>query len=128
MTLKKDWGTTEILFKTPFLEVHRIVVEPRMSCSMHKHEKKWNAFLILSGKLDIEHESGELVGSIAMSPRGTGFHAVPPGDFHRFVTGAEQAVAYELYFPDVLSEDIVRRTTNQLITPLHAAITQECDA
>ena len=50
----KIWGTTEVLEKTPIVEVHRLNILPNMQCSMHKHLHKRNAFHVSSGRLYID--------------------------------------------------------------------------
>lgn len=108
MTTEKSWGTTAALLRTPMVEMHRIEVLPDMRCSMHKHARKWNAFLVLSGVLTIEIEAEG--GTHILEPlRAGGFVAVRPGNYHRFLTGPDPAVAIEVYYPDTLSEDIIRR-------------------
>lgn len=106
MITKKPWGNTECVMQTPFVEVHRIDVTPGGRCSWHTHERKWNAFLVVSGGLRIE--SGKINKELAKGD----FLTMPPGECHRFV-GVEEcgAIAYELYYPAELSEDIVRFNT-----------------
>lgn len=108
MTTSKSWGSTAALLSTPLIEVHRIEVRPEMRCSWHCHERKWNAFAVLSGQLVVETERAD--GARILEPLRAGdFTAVRPGDYHRFTTGPAPAVALELYYPDSLSEDIIRR-------------------
>lgn len=113
----KVWGRTTALLQTPLVEVHRIDVRPEMRCSWHKHERKWNAFVLICGEMEIEHESGEMMGSINLRSRIGNFYVVPPGDYHRFVTRAAPAAALELYYPDTLSEDIIRRDVGGRLSP-----------
>ena len=108
MIVGKQWGTTEAKIQTPLFEMHRLEVLPEMRCSMHKHERKWNAFAVISGALIIEVER-EGCGLTQTVLRAGDVTAVRPGEFHRFVTGLSPAVALEMYYPDVLSEDIIRR-------------------
>lgn len=39
-----------------------------------------------------------------------GFTTVPPGEYHKFVTGVNPAMVLEIYYLEGLSEDIVRET------------------
>jgi mannose-6-phosphate isomerase-like protein (cupin superfamily) len=120
MITEKNWGTTEALLRTPLIEVHRIAVRPFACCSWHKHERKWNAFFVADGALRIEIDE---LPRLTMTPlRSHGFLAVGPGVWHRFTTGGEPAVAIELYYPDCLSEDIIRRDVGGMLGGAVAAV------
>ena len=107
MLTGKRWGVTTALLQTPLIEVHRIEVEPEMRCSWHKHERKWNAFAVISGALTIEAERDGGVTHTVL--RAGDMTSVRPGEWHRFVSGLTPTVALELYYPAELGEDIVRR-------------------
>lgn len=104
----KVWGTTEAVIATPFCEAHRLTIKPEHQCSMHRHERKWNAFLVVSGRLfiDVAKTDYPLVDVTELGPGD--MMSVPPGEKHRFRTGSEPCVAVEFYYPDVLGADIVR--------------------
>lgn len=104
----KVWGTTSLLWKTPLIEIHRLEVVPGGFCSWHKHRHKHNAFIILDGALTIEirKEAYPLTDKTVL--RRGDFTTVKPGEEHRFVAGLSPAVAFEIYYPEMLSEDIVR--------------------
>lgn len=115
MKLGKVWGTTELLLRTPFIEVHRLVILPHTRCSLHLHQNKWNAFFVQSGVLKIEvvKKAYNLTDVTAL---GAGeFTTVQPGEEHRFVTGDEGAQAIEIYYPAELAEDIVRRDVGGVV-------------
>lgn len=109
MKLGKVWGTTELLLRTPFIEVHRLMIVPNARCSLHLHQTKWNAFFVQSGVLRIEvvKKAYDLTDETEL--HAGEFTTVSPGEEHRFVTGDEGAQAIEIYYPAELSEDIVRR-------------------
>ena len=111
----KIWGTTELLLKTPFIELHRLAILPDRRCSLHLHRWKWNLFLVLEGSLTIEvHKADyDLVDSTIIGPGQ--ITTVRPGEKHRFVTGAEAVKAIEVYYPESLSEDIVRMDVGGLV-------------
>ena|SRR3990167_4252225 len=112
----KIWGTTTLLLRTPLIEMHRLDVLGNAHCSMHKHDKKWNAFVVISGTLTIEVEKAayNLVDKTVLYAGE--LTTVQPGEFHRFVTGPFSAVALEIYYPESLSDDdIVRRDCGGLI-------------
>jgi mannose-6-phosphate isomerase-like protein (cupin superfamily) len=108
MKAGKVWGETKTLLSTPLIEFHSIFIIPNSWCSWHKHEFKWNAFHVVSGKLTIEvrKKNYELVDCTILYPGDT--MSVPPGEYHRFVSHDEYTVALELYYPGILGEDIVR--------------------
>lgn len=105
----KIWGTTEVLLRTPFLEVHRLVIFPKAHCSLHKHLYKHNSFFVAKGRLMIEvHKSDyNLVDITDLGPGE--FTTVKPNDLHSFMTGPEGCTAIEMYYPEPLSEDIIRQ-------------------
>ncbi len=109
MKVGKVWGTTELMLKTPFLEVHRLTIDPNAYCSMHKHNFKHNAFLVVEGSLTIETKKldYDLVDYTQLGLRD--FTTVKPGEFHRFRAGIEGCSAFEIYYCEPLSEDIVRQ-------------------
>ena len=82
----KQWVTTEAKVQTLLFEMRRLEVLPEMRCSMHKHERKWNAFAVISGALIIEVER-EGCGLTQTVLRAGDVTAVRPGEFHRFVSG-----------------------------------------
>jgi mannose-6-phosphate isomerase-like protein (cupin superfamily) len=105
----KVWGTTELLLQTPFIEIHKLVIEPRRRCSLHHHEHKWNAFYVSAGRLTIEvHKSTyDLIDRTELGPGQ--FTTVRPKELHRFISGETRVEAIEIYYPEALSEDIVRK-------------------
>lgn len=105
----KVWGTTETVIATPFCEVHRILVEAGGHSSWHHHARKWNAFTLYSGELRIETEDGKLVTQLDLGQGDV--TSIPPGVVHRFVNvSGDEAWGLELYYPEGLSEDIIRAT------------------
>jgi len=110
MLTAKLWGTTEDLVRTPLCEIHRIRVLPGGFCSDHIHKHKWNAFAVLEGILDVEY-----AGASVSLTRGD-VVAVPPNVEHRFFNHSSKPVlALEVYYPEVLSEDIVRSNTGGIL-------------
>lgn len=111
---EKSWGTTEEILRSPLVEIHRIRVNPHRCCSMHYHARKWNAFAVISGLLMVESEGGS--GAITKTVLRPGdVTTVRPGEYHRFVTALAPVIALELYYPDTLSEDIVRRDCGGMV-------------
>lgn len=104
----KVWGETECLFFKNNVEIHRIEVKKGGFCSNHKHEHKYNAFFVESGKLkiSIDKHDYDLVDETVITAKQ--MSVVPPGEFHKF-EALEDTVAYEIYWVELLSKDIVRK-------------------
>jgi mannose-6-phosphate isomerase-like protein (cupin superfamily) len=104
---QKIWGTTEKVIDSPLMTAHSITVVKGGQCSWHHHERKWNAFVVVSGILlvDTEHSVKKLYAGDVV--------AVPPGVNHQFIAVSD-VVAMEWYWPDILGEDIVRLTTGKV--------------
>ena len=109
MIAGKVWGKTEVLLKTPFIEIHRLTIAPNSRCSLHKHQFKWNAFYVGSGRLFIEVEKNDYALTDVTELGPGDLMTAKPGEFHRFVTKAEGMMGIEIYYPEPLSEDIVRK-------------------
>ncbi len=105
----KVWGRTSLLLKTPFVEIHHIIVIPNAHCSLHLHTVKNNSFYVCNGTLIIEvHKNNYDLIDRTVLGKGD-FTNVPPGEYHRFMTGEDGAEVLEIYHPEPLSEDIVRK-------------------
>jgi mannose-6-phosphate isomerase-like protein (cupin superfamily) len=109
MITGKVWGTTELLLRTPFLEVHRLTIKPNARCSLHAHQYKHNAFYVQTGRLNIEvHKTDYALVDVTELGPGD-FTTVKPNEFHRFISGDEEVRGIEIYYCEPLSEDIVRK-------------------
>ena len=104
----KVWGDTSVLIQTPLVELHRINIKAGYKCSEHKHEHKWNGFYVISGVLEIHVAKNNYDLTDVTTLRAGDFTSVRPGEFHWF-NCVEDCSALELYYPESLSEDIVRR-------------------
>lgn len=106
---EKAWGVTTPLVLSPFFEMHHLDIKPMFRCSMHKHDFKHNAFYVLAGLLfiDTEIRIDERREHRALSPGQV--YTVAPGVWHQFRTGHESCTALEMYYPERLSLDIIRR-------------------
>lgn len=105
----KIWGTTEQQIASPTFEMHRLIIKPNMQCSLHVHRRKWNAFLVLTGRLfiDVVKNDYPLTDVTELGPGEA--TTVGPGEHHRFRTGPEGCTAVEMYYMDALSNDIERK-------------------
>jgi mannose-6-phosphate isomerase-like protein (cupin superfamily) len=105
----KVWGQTSLLLKTPFVEIHHIVIKPNCRCSLHLHTVKNNSFYVCAGSLTIEvHKNSYALVDVTTLSKGQ-FTNVSPGEYHRFISGPNGAEVLEIYHPEPLSEDIVRK-------------------
>ena len=103
----KVWGETSLIFSKNNVEVHRIVGKLYGFSSKHKHEKKFNMFFVESGtlKISIWKDYGLLDETILEKGQST---VVPPGLFHQFNVIDGGTIAYEFYWTEIESNDIIR--------------------
>lgn len=106
MTTGKIWGKTEAVLQNPLVEFHRIDVKEGYRCSAHRHKHKWNLFYVVSGELAIHVMRESHPDDITILKAGD-HTAVAPGVYHEFRCWKD-CVAFELYYPEALSEDIER--------------------
>lgn len=68
-----------------------------------------------SGRMFIEVHKNDYA-LVDVTELGPGeFTTVRPGEFHRFITKGEPAQALEIYYPEELSEDIVRKDVGGVV-------------
>lgn len=106
----KIWGRTELVHLVPgVVEFHRIEAVKGGVCSKHAHQSKTNAFFVESGKLLIREWQNryDLVDETILGPGDV--CQVPPGVMHQFEV-LEDCVAFELYYAELLHDDIVRES------------------
>lgn len=106
----KIWGETRNLISNPFFEFHRIEFNRGYKCSEHLHEHKINYFYVESGAMIVRvwQEDQGLVDETVL--HAGEYTQVGPGKIHQF-EGVESGVAFELYWAEFSTADIVRRTT-----------------
>ena len=108
-TQGKFWGKTSCFYVSETSEVHYIEAVKGGYCSRHHHEKKWNRFVVLEGKLKVilykNDGEDETILTDGM------FSDEPPMIDHRFEV-LENTKALEVYWVDSLDPtDIVRKDT-----------------
>lgn len=103
----KVWGETCAIMQNPLVEFHRITVNAGSRCSTHKHVHKWNGFYVESGILEIHVKKSDYDLTDVTILKAGDFCQVKPGEYHWFVC-AERCVGFEIYWPEVLSDDIER--------------------
>lgn len=106
----KVWGSTELITLVPgVVEMHRIEANKGGVCSKHSHQSKTNGFYVESGRLLIREwqNSYDLVDETILEPGD--YCTVPPGVYHQFEV-LEDCVAFELYYANLVTDDIVRES------------------
>lgn len=106
----KVWGNTSPLLITPSVEIHKINIKPYSHCSKHIHQYKWNGFYVISGKLiiNVQKNNYDLIDKTELSSGE--FTTVPPNELHWFETVDVPTVALEIYYPQHITDDIIRKT------------------
>jgi len=103
----KVWGTTQLVFAHYGIECHLINFKKGFRCSKHRHQHKWNRFLVLEGKLRVDiHQDDEYSLDSTTIEKGQ-VTDVPPLTWHRFV-GIEDGWALEIYWTVLDARDIDR--------------------
>ena len=115
MIYGKIWGSTRPLLVTPLVEVHLIDIVPQAHCSEHTHRHKWNAFFCIDGELriNVKRRAYDLVDETTLLAGD--FTTVSPGEAHWFATRDAPTRAIEIYYPEPLTEDIVRETVGGVV-------------
>ena len=104
----KVWGSTQSIFRSDDTEVNFINARAGWQCSEHFHNRKYNRFYVISGRLRITI-FGEQSNDV--TELGPGMCTdVPSGVYHKF-EAVEDSLAIEIYWVGGLDpDDIVRRT------------------
>lgn len=112
----KVWGTTELLEANSSLEFHRIEFKRNVCCSQHQHQTKYNGFFVESGRMMIKvwPDFDDLHTYDTTFLSNGDFMKVEPGLYHQFI-GVEDGVAFELYWSELHTNDIQRRTVGHRI-------------
>ncbi|OGD20329.1 MAG: hypothetical protein A2Y70_01985 [Candidatus Aminicenantes bacterium RBG_13_64_14] len=113
----KAWGTTSLLFASPFFSVHLLRIDAGTYCSEHRHERKLNHFYVLSGKLIVHQwpapglEQDQPDRTILCPGESL---TIRVGVWHQFAA-REDAVCLEVYEAAPVEEDIERRSEGGVI-------------
>lgn len=145
---EKDWGRVLHVFCSEQAAVSHLEVRCGFRCSMHRHRKRANQFVVVSGSLLVEVPSlaevkalaslmdarsseKALFDVIAYQPATTDLVLILPGQsftvksriYHRFRC-PEDAVVIEIYWPDrrrcVVRFDDIERLDEGGVDPDHA--------
>jgi len=106
----KYWGRTSSLFNKNNVEIHRIEANAGGFSSEHKHTSKFNMFIVESGQLEVSvwTDSGDKPDVGIVRPGETCI--VRPGFYHKF-KAVTDCVVYEVYWTELCTDDIQRRTS-----------------
>jgi quercetin dioxygenase-like cupin family protein len=105
----KSWGLTSPLFNKNNVEIHRIEGIKGGYSSEHKHSAKYNMFHVESGSIKIYVWINEDRPDITILKAGDS-SILPPGTYHKFEV-LQNCVAYEIYWSELNTDDIVRRNS-----------------
>ena len=122
----KIWGDTSAIIQNALVELHKINVKAGFRCSEHLHEHKWNGFYVESGVLEIHVRKNNYELTDVTVLRAGDFTSVRPGEYHFFVC-TETCSALELYWPELLSEDIKRKNTGGPMAPKVTTLKEPVD-
>ena len=105
----KIWGNTQPIFLKNNVEIHRVEIDAGGYCSKHKHEYKYNAFFVEKGKLKVTvwKNDYDLIDETILSDQELSI--VNPQEYHMF-EAIEDTIAYEIYWTEISSSDIVRES------------------
>lgn len=109
MKAGKVWGKTELIFKNPFIEFHRIHIKKGAFCSTHLHRHKWNLFYVQEGTLLVHVHKNDYDLTDTTELKATQWTTVKPNEYHSF-EAVTDVIAFELYYPEPLTDDIIRKT------------------
>lgn len=101
----KTWGMTQQIFHLNNVEMHYIDIVRGGYSSMHKHNGKYNRFIVISGTLKVIQVLDGKEDDTILTP---GMMTdIAPGVYHKFVA-MEDTHAIEIYWTVIQPDDIVR--------------------
>ncbi len=98
----KIWGERWLIRKDSTHAVSYLKLKKGYRCSWHKHQSKYNLFVVLSGKVAILTETGKVTLT-----RGQEF-TTKPGEWHEFRAYADSEMIEEM-FVEYNESDIIRK-------------------
>lgn len=111
MVQGKVWGLNRPIFKNHNVEVHYLNVKKGGFCSEHKHQHKFNQFVVIKGQIKIivckNYEGYSLDETIILNPGDETI--ISPGDYHKFEALTDTDLL-EIYWVELQADDIFRRT------------------
>lgn len=118
MHSSKIWGEKYRLFENDQIEVDILILNPNSFCSIHKHQKKYNRFILLNGEVQIVTEYGIINLNYLES------YEVIPGIKHEFRSKEASSLLEIAYVKEgkIDPNDIIRfiqggfKVNNELLT------------
>ncbi len=104
----KIWGWNEELIRNDICSLNVLHVEKGGQCSLHTHKHNHNLFYVVSGKLRITTEHGNVDVESGQN------FLILPGTQHQF-TGLEESKVVEFVFVQFDPSDIDRSTQGRMI-------------
>ena len=110
----KIWGSTSKLFSQNNVEIFRIHGKKSGKSSIHKHKAKWSMFFIEKGsvKVVVEKNDYELVDETVLKEGQS--MTIAPEEYHGFEVLEDDTVAYEFYWTEINSDDIIRKNCGSI--------------
>jgi len=106
-TQGKVWGLTTEIYRSAVFSVHHLTINKFGYCSKHKHNRKYNLFHVLSGKLKITIWRDGLPDITILGSGQTS--GVPPEFFHQF-EALDNTECIEVYHVFLEDPDIERES------------------
>ena len=107
----KIWGSTSTIFNKNNVEIARIEVKEGAYCSKHLHKYKYNMFLVERGVLEVtiyRYDANHVIEDVTILNDGDSTF-IEPNLYHKFCA-KEDTIAYEIYWTELDSNDIVRES------------------
>lgn len=100
----KVWGTRRRLLLTDTSEIDLLYIKKDCFCSTHSHNKKINKFVVISGKVQIQSEYGDVILKANES------FEIRPTLKHRFFA-LEDSILVELAYVEkgIINADDIKR-------------------
>jgi mannose-6-phosphate isomerase-like protein (cupin superfamily) len=108
----KYWGITRQIFYHNNVEVHYLEINDGGYCSEHRHQHKFNKFIVLEGSLSVySWKSGDDKDPDFVKLNPSDECTIKPGIFHKFENDSEKVTkAIEIYWTELSDCDIERRS------------------
>ena len=104
----KVWGERWLIRQDSTHAVSFLKLNEGYECSWHKHQSKYNLFVVLSGRIGIMTEQFDGKRLVGLLP-GNCF-TTKPGEYHKFVAFEDSEIIEEMYV-EYCESDIQRSNT-----------------
>jgi mannose-1-phosphate guanylyltransferase len=106
--IERQWGHYKVLHEGDGYTVKELTILPGKSLSDQRHFKRDEHWLVVKGKLTIDHDKDQGFASGDLSAGRT--HKIPKGIWHRpHNDGTENVVVVETWLGESTEQDIERR-------------------